>query len=87
MQHNNAVKVSKKLVPVPKKKKPSKKPSNGQSPKAGNQVDNSGGGRNPKKRFTCHICKKDFGYKHVLQNHSRTHTGEKPFQCPECEKK
>lgn len=88
MQHRNVVKDerTKRPVPVPKKKKPNKKSSTEQSPKDGNQ-DNAGAGRNPKKRFTCNICKKDFGYKHVLQNHSRTHTGEKPFQCPECEKK
>lgn len=39
------------------------------------------------KAFTCSICSRQFGYKHVLQNHERTHTGEKPFECPECHKR
>uniref|UniRef100_T1KBX3 C2H2-type domain-containing protein n=2 Tax=Tetranychus urticae TaxID=32264 RepID=T1KBX3_TETUR len=42
---------------------------------------------NRDKPFQCTICNKSFGYKHVLQNHERTHTGEKPFQCRECQKK
>lgn len=39
------------------------------------------------KQFTCGVCHRSFGYKHVLQNHERTHTGEKPFECPECHKR
>ena len=39
------------------------------------------------KVFTCPICHRSFGYKHVLQNHERTHTGEKPFECKECHKR
>uniref|UniRef100_A0A0C9QSJ5 Kr protein n=1 Tax=Fopius arisanus TaxID=64838 RepID=A0A0C9QSJ5_9HYME len=39
------------------------------------------------KIFTCRTCSRSFGYKHVLQNHERTHTGEKPFECPECHKR
>lgn len=39
------------------------------------------------KVFTCKTCNRSFGYKHVLQNHERTHTGEKPFECPECHKR
>lgn len=39
------------------------------------------------KVFTCGVCSRSFGYKHVLQNHERTHTGEKPFECQECHKK
>ena len=50
---------------------------------------NSGGdpynGRD--KVFTCKICNRSFGYKHVLQNHERTHTGEKPFECRVCHKR
>uniref|UniRef100_A0A1E1XMV3 Putative c2h2-type zn-finger protein n=1 Tax=Amblyomma sculptum TaxID=1581419 RepID=A0A1E1XMV3_AMBSC len=39
------------------------------------------------KVFTCTVCRRCFGYKHVLQNHERTHTGEKPFECRECHKR
>lgn len=41
----------------------------------------------PDRVFTCKICNRSFGYKHVLQNHERTHTGEKPFECKECHKR
>lgn len=39
-----------------------------------------------KKVFECDICDKTFGYKHVLQNHRKVHTGEKSFQCKLCDK-
>lgn len=39
------------------------------------------------KNFMCKTCNRSFGYKHVLQNHERTHTGEKPFKCLECNKR
>nr|CBX48486.1 Krueppel [Glomeris marginata] len=39
------------------------------------------------KIFVCSVCNRCFGYKHVLQNHERTHTGEKPFECKECHKR
>lgn len=39
------------------------------------------------KVFVCQVCNRSFGYKHVLQNHERTHTGEKPFECKECHKR
>ncbi|XP_015925394.1 uncharacterized protein [Parasteatoda tepidariorum] len=45
------------------------------------------GGQNRDKQFMCKICDRAFGYKHVLQNHERTHTGEKPFECKECSKR
>lgn len=41
----------------------------------------------PIKRFTCQTCHRSFGYKHVLINHERTHTGEKPFVCGTCDKR
>ncbi|XP_035220316.1 Krueppel homolog 1-like [Stegodyphus dumicola] len=44
-------------------------------------------GQNRDKVFVCNICNRCFGYKHVLQNHERTHTGEKPFECKECHKR
>lgn len=52
------------------------------SPGSGGQ---NGGPRD--KVFTCPTCNRCFGYKHVLQNHERTHTGEKPFECSICMKK
>lgn len=39
------------------------------------------------KSFTCQTCNRSFGYKHVLQNHERTHTGEKPYACTICNKR
>ncbi|XP_077496227.1 uncharacterized protein LOC144107113 [Amblyomma americanum] len=36
------------------------------------------------KPFHCHLCPKRFARKHVLENHVRTHTGERPFKCPTC---
>ena len=55
------------------------------SPPSGGRRNGSANGR--EKVFTCNICNRSFGYKHVLQNHERTHTGEKPFECKECHKR
>ena len=33
----------------------------------------------------CHICGRLFQFKHHLVRHFRTHTGEKPFACPQCD--
>lgn len=33
------------------------------------------------KVFKCEICNKDYLSQYMLDNHSRTHTGEKPFKC------
>lgn len=38
------------------------------------------------KIFECKTCNKTFGYKHVLQNHEKVHTGEKSFRCLKCNK-
>ncbi|XP_041973400.1 protein krueppel-like [Aricia agestis] len=58
---------------------PPSPPSSGSSPGAADPPRD--------KLFTCKVCSRSFGYKHVLQNHERTHTGEKPFECGECHKR
>ncbi|KAI5636823.1 zinc-finger double domain-containing protein [Phthorimaea operculella] len=37
----------------------------------------------PKNKL-CYICGRGFSQKNVLDNHIRTHTGERPFACPHC---
>ncbi|KAH7704368.1 Protein krueppel [Aphelenchoides avenae] len=41
--------------------------------------------KGPDKRFECPIC--HFGFKHNLETHLPTHTGEKPFECAQCSKR
>ena len=50
-------------------------------------LSRNGNSNGREKVFTCNVCNRSFGYKHVLQNHERTHTGEKPFECKECHKR
>jgi krueppel len=53
-------------------------PPSSSSPQSNNSADFATSTRDPSKDkvFTCKICNRSFGYKHVLQNHERTHTGE-----------
>ncbi len=61
--------------------------TNGQSKKEHSGDSPSSNYNGKEKVFTCKTCNRSFGYKHVLQNHERTHTGEKPFECKVCHKR
>lgn len=39
------------------------------------------------RKFVCRYCSKKFAHFSTLQNHIRTHTGDKPFQCKFCSRR
>ncbi|XP_044763071.1 zinc finger protein OZF-like [Coccinella septempunctata] len=38
------------------------------------------------KKYFCHLCPKSFQANCKLEKHVRSHTGDKPFKCPSCDK-
>jgi hypothetical protein len=73
---NNSNKTASKITSTSNNGPAQRKPANGGTTYNGRD-----------KVFTCKTCNRSFGYKHVLQNHERTHTGEKPFECKVCKKR
>ncbi|KAJ2942255.1 hypothetical protein O0L34_g15803 [Tuta absoluta] len=44
-------------------------------------------GREKEKNKICYICGRGFNTNRILENHMRTHTGERPYGCAHCEAK
>jgi len=47
-------------------------------------VENTTFGSGRKKRYSCHLCPKIFGWSTDLKRHILVHTGERPFKCASC---
>lgn len=77
------------IVGVSGTQKKGPKPRAADSPGSGSTTSTTTttGATGRERTFQCPVCHRCFGYKHVLQNHERTHTGEKPFECKTCEKR
>lgn len=76
--------ISQKTETVTKGKNQFKNPhSNENSSFVCNGADSSSVGK-IKKRFSCHICNKTFGWTTDLKRHILIHTGERPFKCTMC---
>lgn len=72
------------LASINKSKKSTRnKQSNENSSLVCNGGESQAGGK-VKKRFTCHICLKTFGWTTDLKRHILIHTGERPFKCSMC---
>lgn len=39
-----------------------------------------------RKKYSCEVCQKDFGYSNDLRKHLRIHLDERPFSCTTCNK-
>lgn len=75
--------ISQKTETINKMKNQFKNHSNENSSFVCNSV-NSNSNTKIKKRFSCHICTKTFGWTTDLKRHILIHTGERPFKCTMC---